>query len=60
VVAPKWILAGKSGKVSVKLTKSALEELGGSKTKISVKLVLGTGTQSTTKVVKATLKGQAG
>jgi hypothetical protein len=60
VIAPKWILAGKSGKVVVKVPKSALEELGGGKAKISLKLVLGTGTQSTTQVVKATLKGQAG
>jgi Htaa len=59
VIAPKWILAGKSGKVTVKVPKSALEELGGGKAKISLNLVLGTGTQSTTEVVKATLKGQA-
>lgn len=58
VIAPKWILAGKSGKVTVKVPKSVLEELGGGKAKISLKLVLGTGTQSTTTVVKATLKGQ--
>jgi hypothetical protein len=59
VIAPKWILAGKSAKVTVKVPKSVLAELGGSKAKISIKLVLGTGTQSTTEVVKATLKGQA-
>jgi hypothetical protein len=58
VIAPKWILAGKSAKVTVKVPKSALEELGGGKAKISLKLVLGTGTQSTTQLVKATLKGQ--
>jgi hypothetical protein len=60
VNAPKWILAGKSGKVTVKLPKAALEELGGGSLKISVKLVLGSGTQSTTKVVKATLKADGG
>jgi hypothetical protein len=60
VNAPKWILAGKSGKVAVKLPKAALEELGGGTLKISVKLVLGSGTQSTTKVVKATLKADGG
>jgi hypothetical protein len=60
VSAPKWILAGKSAKVTVKLPKAALEELGDGKVKISVKLVLGSGTQSTTKVVKATLKKNAG
>jgi hypothetical protein len=60
VNAPKWILAGKSGKVAVKLPKEALEELGGGTLKISVKLVLGSGTQSTTKVVKATLKANSG
>ena len=47
------------GKVTVKVPKAALEELGGGKAKISLNLVLGTGTQSTTEVVKATLKGQA-
>jgi Htaa len=60
VLAPKWVLAGKSGKVAVKVPKPALEELGGGMLKISVKLVLGTGTQSTTKVVKATLKSESG
>jgi hypothetical protein len=60
VNAPKWILAGKSGKVAVKLSKAALEELGGGTLKISVKLVLGSGTQSTTQVVKATLKANSG
>jgi hypothetical protein len=59
VVAPKWILAGKSAKVAVKLPKAAVEELGGDKAKISVKLVLGSGSQTTTKVVNVTLKGQA-
>lgn len=59
VIAPHWILAGKSAKVTVKLPKEALEALGGGKLKLNLKLVLGTGTQSTTKVVKATLKGQA-
>ena len=59
VIAPKWILAGKRGKVTVKVPKSALEELVGGEAKISLNLVLGTGTQSTTEVVKATLKGQA-
>jgi Htaa protein len=56
VIAPKWILAGKSAKVTVKLSRAALEELGDGKTKIGVKLVLGSGSQSTTKVVKAMLK----
>jgi hypothetical protein len=60
VIAPHWILAGKSGQVTVKLSKEALEALAGGKLKLNLKLVLGTGTQSTTKVVKATLKGQAG
>jgi hypothetical protein len=60
VTAPKWILAGKRGKVAVKLPKAALEELGGGTLKISVKLVLGSGGQSTTKVVKATLKTNSG
>ena len=59
VIAPKWILAGQSAKVTVKLTKAALEELGDGRTKISLKLVLGSGTQSISKVVKATLKGTA-
>jgi hypothetical protein len=59
VIAPKWILAGKSAKVTVKLTKAALAELGAGKAKISLKLVLGSGTQSTIKVVKATLKANA-
>jgi hypothetical protein len=60
VMAPKWILAGKSGKVTVKLPQAALEELGGGTLKIRVKLVLGSGTQTTTKVVKATLKAKSG
>jgi Htaa len=57
VIAPHWILAGKSAKVTVKLPKAALAELGGGKAKVSLKLVLGSGVQSTTQVVKATLKG---
>ncbi len=60
VTAPKWIGAGKSAKVGVKLPKAALEELGDGKVKIRVKLVLGSGTQSTTQVVKATLKAKSG
>ena len=60
VIAPHWILAGKSGKVTVKVPKEALEELAGGKVKISLKLVLGVGSQSTTQVIEATLKGQAG
>jgi hypothetical protein len=60
VTAPKWIGAGKSAKVGVKLPKAALEELGAGKLKLSVKLVLGSGTQSTIKVVKATLKANSG
>ncbi|OJU85460.1 MAG: hypothetical protein BGO11_00490 [Solirubrobacterales bacterium 70-9] len=58
VVAPKWILAGKRGKVAVKVPKPALEQLGGGKLKIRLKLVLGTGTDAQTKVVKVTLKGK--
>jgi hypothetical protein len=60
VMAPKWILAGKSGKVTVKLPQAALEELGGGTLKIKVKLVLGSGTQATTQIVKATLKAKSG
>jgi hypothetical protein len=60
IVAPKWILAGKRAKVAVKLPQAALAELGDGKLKLRVKLVLGSGTQSTTKVVKATLKSSAG
>jgi hypothetical protein len=58
VMAPKWILAGKSGKVAVKVPKPALEALGDGKLKISLKLVLGTGSDAQTKVVKTTLKGK--
>lgn len=60
VIAPKWILSGKSAKVTVKVPKEALEALAGGKLKLSLKLVLGSGTETTTKVVKATLKGQEG
>jgi hypothetical protein len=60
VIAPRWILAGKSGKVTVKVSKEALEALAGGRLKLSLKLVLGSGTETTTKVVKATLKGQEG
>jgi hypothetical protein len=58
VIAPHWILSGRSGKVAVKVPKAALEALGDGKATITLKLVLGTGSQTTTKVVKATLKGQ--
>lgn len=60
VIAPKWILSGKSAKVTVKVPKEALEALAGGKLKLTLKLVLGSGTETTTKVVKATLKGQEG
>jgi hypothetical protein len=60
VIAPRWILSGKSAKVAVKVPKEALEALAGGKLKLSLKLVLGSGTESTTKVVPATLKGQEG
>ena len=60
VIAPHWILSGKSGKVTVKVPKAALEELGAGKTTISLTLVFGSGSQTTTKVVKATLKGLKG
>lgn len=55
VIAPKWILAGESAKVTVKLPQAALGELGEGKARVRLKLVFGSGTQSTTKVVKATL-----
>jgi hypothetical protein len=58
VIAPHWILAGKSGKVTVKVPRAALAKLGGGKAKISLKLVLGIGTQSSTQTVKATLKAR--
>jgi hypothetical protein len=58
VIAPHWILPGKSGKVAVKVPRGALEHLAGGKAKISLKLVLGIGTQSTTQVVNATLKAK--
>jgi hypothetical protein len=58
VVAPHWILPGRSGKVAVKVSRGALAHLAGGKAKISLKLVLGVGTQSTTEVVKAVLKGK--
>jgi hypothetical protein len=58
VIAPRWILPGKSGKVTVKVPRPALEHLAGGKVKISLKLVLGVGTQSQTQVVKAILKAK--
>jgi hypothetical protein len=58
VIAPHWILAGKSAKVAVKVPRKALAQLGAGKAKISLKLVLGIGTQSSTEVVKATLKAR--
>jgi Htaa len=58
VIAPHWILPGKSGKVTVKVPRAALAELAGGKAKISLKLVLGVGTQSSAQVVKATLKAR--
>jgi Htaa len=59
VIAPHWILPGKTGKVTVKLPRAALAELAGGKAKITVDLVLGVGSQSQTQTVRATLKGQA-
>jgi hypothetical protein len=58
VIAPHWILPGKSGKVAVKVPRAALAKLAGGKTKISLKLVLGVGDQRSTQVVKATLKAK--
>ncbi len=58
VIAPHWILAGKSGKVTVKVPRPALAHLAGGKAKISLQLVLGIGTQSQTQVVNATLKAR--
>lgn len=58
VIAPHWILAGKSGKVTVKVPRAALEHLADGQAKISLKLVLGIGTQSQTQVVEATLKAK--
>jgi len=58
VIAPHWILPGKSGKVAVKVPRAALPHLAAGKAKISLKLVLGVGTQSQTQVVKATLKAK--
>jgi len=58
VIAPHWILAGKSGKVAVKVPRGALARLAGGKAKVSLKLVLGIGSQSSTQVVKATLKAR--
>jgi hypothetical protein len=58
VIAPHWILPGKSGKVTVKVPREALNHLAAAKAKISLKLVLGVGTQSQTQVVKATLRAK--
>jgi hypothetical protein len=58
VIAPHWILPGKSGQVAVKVPRAALEHLTGAKARISLELVLGVGTQSTTQVVKATLRAR--
>jgi Htaa len=58
VIAPHWILPGKSGKVTVKVPRAALEHLPDGGTKVSLKLVLGIGTQSQTQVVEATLKAK--
>jgi hypothetical protein len=58
VIAPHWILAGKSGKVTVKVPRAALEVLAAGGAKISLQLVLGIGEQSSTQVVKATLKAR--
>jgi|GEM_PF-2830891 len=58
VIAPHWILPGKSGKVTVKVPRAALGHLAGGKAKISLNLVLGVGTQSEAHVVKATLKAR--
>jgi hypothetical protein len=56
VIAPHWILPGKSGKVTIKVPRAALKKLAGGKARISLELVLGIGEQSSTQVVKATLK----
>jgi hypothetical protein len=58
VVAPHWIMPGKSGQVTVRVPRGALAQLAGGKAKISLKLVLGVGGQSTVQVVKATLKAR--
>jgi hypothetical protein len=58
VIAPHWILPGKSGKVTVKVPRPALAHLVGGEAKISLELVLGIGTQSQTQVVEATLKAK--
>jgi hypothetical protein len=56
VIAPHRVLAGQSAKVTVKLPAAALAELAGGKVKISLKLVLGSGSLVQTKFVRATLK----
>jgi hypothetical protein len=58
VIAPHWILAGKSAKVTVKVPRAVLKKLAGGRATISLKLVLGIGAQSSTQVVKATLKAR--
>jgi hypothetical protein len=60
VIAPHWILAGKTAKVAVKVPRGALAKLAGKQAKISLKVTLGIGEQRSTEVVKATLKGQEG
>jgi hypothetical protein len=56
VIAPHWILAGKTAKVAVKVKRAALSRLAGAKAKGRLRLVLGSGAASTTKVVKVTLR----
>jgi hypothetical protein len=60
VIAPHWILPGKTAKVAVKVPRGALAKLAGGQTKISLKVTLGIGEQRSTEIVKATLKGQEG
>jgi hypothetical protein len=60
VIAPRWILAGKTAKVAVKVPRPALAALAGGKAQVAIDLTLGIGEQSSTETVKATLKGQAG
>lgn len=59
VIAPHWILPGRSGKVAVKVPRAALPHLARGKAKISLRLVLGVGSQTSTQIVKATLKAKA-
>ncbi|HVX34276.1 MAG TPA: HtaA domain-containing protein [Solirubrobacterales bacterium] len=58
VIAPHWILPGRSGRVAVKVPRAALAGLAGGKAKVSLRLVLGVGSESRTQVVEATLKAR--